>query len=117
MLGVGGHLVGGDDPAPLAEQRREVEDGEAGFAGQAEAHDREVRRRGQHGEVAPLGQLAADPPGRRGERLHDLAVAALPEPDEVVVLRHDLGGPTGEVEAEVGVAPAEVVDLEDELLR
>jgi hypothetical protein len=43
-------------------------------------------------------------------------VAALAEADELVVLADDVGGALGEVEREGGLAGAEVVDVEDEVL-
>ncbi len=116
-LGVGGHAVGRHDPALEPQLVGQGEHAEARVVRQPHADDGQVLPAGHDVETGEAVQLGGQPAGRLGQALHYFGVALAAQADEVVVLGHDLRRPPREVQAEVGVRPAQVVDLEDELAR
>src|SRR5262245_38481007 len=109
---VGRHL-----PAALAQRVRHVEDGEV--------VDVVLDLEGEDGELVPpreqlerpeLLYLTRQPGGYVAPVLLDSPVALETEPQEVVVLRDDLGSRTREVQRERRHVVAEVVDPENQIL-
>lgn len=124
-VGLGGHCVGGDDPAAGAEVGGEgklvvgaVGNGVLfGAVGEAKGDEGQaVAGRLGHDDEAEVPEAGGEVVGGADEVAHDGAVAVLAEADELVVLADDLGGALGEVEGEGGLLGAEVVDVEDEVL-
>ena len=121
VLAVGGQGVSRDEPASGAELLSEVEQAE-----RVRKAGLEPPRRGGDsvGRVAVEGDsersqgpdFPGEVPGRlvRGGVHPRVAFAA--EADERVVLRDDLAAWAGEVQVERGHGPAEVVDVEDQVL-
>jgi hypothetical protein len=115
----GRERVGGDHPAALrGELRGEVELVAVLRAVELVGHQWQLLlvRAADEPELADGG----DPPGQVARvglhGLHDVAVAVLAEPDEVVVPRQHHRGAGGEVQCEGGVALAQVVLVEDQVL-
>lgn len=122
---LGGHGVGGDDPAAGAEGGGErklvvvavLDRALLAVVGEAEGDEGQaVARRLGHEDEAELLEPRGEVVGGADEVAHDGAVAVLAEADELVVLANDLGRALGEVEGEGGLLGAEVVDVEDEVL-
>ena len=111
--------VGGHHPAALgSELRRDVELVVVALARELEGHERQLL------VVVAADQLELadrlDPFGEQAgvllHRLHDVAVAVVPEADEVVVLGQHHRRARREVQRERGVRLAQVVLVEDEVL-
>src|SRR3954454_25074828 len=119
VLGFRGQRVGGDHPPALgSELRGDVELVEVALLGELEGDERQLlgARVADELEVGALDHLLGERARVGLHRLHDHAVALAPVADEVVVLREDHGGAGREVQGEGGVALAEVVLVEDQVI-
>lgn len=118
MLQLGGHGVGGHDPAALAETGRNVklvimvgcvqaESNQGKTLALAGAQDREAARR---------FETFREVIGGRSQVRHDLLKAGATETDQHIVLADDLAGALAKVEGERGLIAAKVVDVKDQIL-
>lgn len=123
-LGMRRHRVRGHNPAPgsqvMGQRKLVVVPVLATLGGglEAEGHERKALAAALgHDDEAVGLEHAGEVVGGAGEVAHDGLVASLAEADELVVLADDLRRALGEVEGEGRLLGAEVVDVEDEVLR
>src|SRR5580658_5540911 len=78
-------------------------------------HDRKIVTGGEYLEGAELLNLAGELYGHLLTGLVDSAVPGPAEPDEVVILGHDLAGRARKVDGQGGHCAAEIIDVEDQI--
>lgn len=125
VVRLGGHGVGGDDPATSTEVGSEgklvvlalVVSAVLARVFEAEGNEGQAAARlFRHDDEAELLETSSEVVSGADQVGHDGAVAVLAETDELVVLANDLRGTLGEVEGERGLLSTEVVDVEDQVL-
>lgn len=122
---VGGHGIGGHDPATGSKVGSQgelvvVAVGSTALLPSLEAEcnkRKTLARLLGHDDEAALLKSLGEVIGGSDKVAHDGAVTVLAEADKLVVLANDLRSTLGEVEGERRLLRTEVVDVEDELLR
>ncbi len=117
MLGVRRQRVGGHDPAALAQQVGEGRNVRSPGVLGLQSDDRELRAVGDQAQALDLLEFPGQRDGRLEHRPNDFAVAVEAEAQEGEVLQDHRGRGPGEVQRVVRHVAAEVVDVEDQLLR
>ncbi len=111
-----GHRVRGHLPPVDPQPFRHVEDRERHVGFHREREDGDRGPVAHELERSELGDLLRGVHREVAERLHHAAVPVATQPEEVVVLAHDLVPGTGEVQREGRHVAAQVVHVEDQVL-